>query len=284
MEYMTQTLTEELTIGDVNNRFIDPILGKSNPGNYALEPVISLFPKISLEEMASVKLMNRTDTKYLVQTTKIPLLLNKAIGDYQIQEIKGEKVAKYGTLYLDTEELNLFRTHMNGKLNRLKWRIRSYIGSDLSFLEIKKKINSGQTQKKRIEYIPSEGHSGEIATEFIWNASGMKADNLKPVIQNSFNRITLVNNGKTERLTIDFNIAFKNFKNGKISDVTNLAIIEIKQDRSNKSAMHHYLNELRIKKSGISKYCLGIVLTDKTIKGNSYKKKIRSINKITAQR
>jgi hypothetical protein len=104
------------------------------------------------------------------------------------------------------------------------------------------------------------------------------------MIQNSFNRITLVNNGRTERLTIDFNISFKNCRNDKISEVTNLAIIEIKQDRTNKSAMHHNINELRIKKSGISKYCLGIVLTDKTIKGNLYKKKIRSINKITAQR
>jgi hypothetical protein len=280
----TQTFAAELTAIISDPPIPDAGIESTYPGITALQQAVSAFPKISLEEMAEVKLMNRIDVKYLVQAEKIPELLNRASEDYYIQEIDGKTVSDYGTLYLDTSAMTFFIMHMNGKLNRLKWRIRSYIGSDLSFLELKRKTNKGRTQKRRVIYDHSKGLSGTVASEFIFNSSGIKAEHLQPVLQNCFNRITLVNQHKTERLTIDLNITFRNCRNGKVSGASNLAIIEIKQDRNNKSKMDHYIDEMRIKKSGISKYCLGMVLTDDAIKGNLYKRKIRYINKITSQR
>jgi hypothetical protein len=284
MECLTDTVVEKSVKINTGQLLINMGKYRSHSASDGLQKAISLFPKISLEEMAQVKLMNRIDFKYLVHCDIIPLILMKIRCNYHIQEIDGRSLAEYGTTYLDTDDLQFFRMHMNCKLTRLKWRIRSYFGSYLSFLEIKKKTNKGRTQKKRVVYNPSQGYSEPITSDFIREESGMKSENLKPILQNCFNRITLVNKDKTERLTIDLNITYQNLLTGNSSDTGNLAVIEIKQDRTNNSDIRNYLDELRIKKTGISKYCLGLVLTDPCLKGNLYKRKIRYINKITAQK
>ena len=247
-----------------------------------IQSVISGLPKISLDEMNDVKLMNRTDTKYIVNARNIPEIISLASNNYHVQEIDHHRIADYGTLYLDTKDLLFYRTHMNGKLNRFKWRVRSYFDSQISFLEIKKKTNKGRTQKSRILYNPVDTQNKWIA-DFILSESDVLAENLHPVLQNNFKRVTLVNNNKSERLTIDFNISYRNCLTGKSHTLNNLGIIEIKYDSCYESMMRKQIAELRIKKSGISKYCLGVALTTDNIKQNSYKRKIRYIHKITNQ-
>ncbi len=249
---------------------------------HKIQSVISGLPKISLDEMNDVKLMNRTDTKYLVNANDIPGIISLASHNYHVQEIDHHRIADYGTLYLDTNDLLFYRAHMNGKLNRFKWRIRSYFDSQISFLEIKKKTNKGRTEKSRILYSPADTQGKWIA-DFILAESDVLAENLRPVLQNNFKRVTLVNNDKSERLTIDFNISYRNCLNGKLYILNNLGIIEIKYDRCCESMMRKQIAELRIKKSGISKYCLGVALTTDHVKQNSYKRKIRYIYKITNQ-
>lgn len=240
---------------------------------------ISGFPKISLEEMGEVRLMNRKDIKYVVKSDDIPKIISLAGSNYFVQEIDNKKIANYETQYLDTSDLILYHQHMNGKLNRFKWRIRSYLDSDISFLEIKKKTNTGRTRKKRILIEPDE-LAGKLARNFILSESDMMIHDFRPVLQNKFERVTLVNRNKSERLTIDFNITFTNFQNGESASLPNLGIIEIKHDGCCESGMQKQLAGLRIKKYGLSKYCLGIALTARNIKQNSYKPKIRYLQKL----
>ena len=49
------------------------------------------FPAITLAEMSSVKLMNRTDTKFVTTLPQLCRLLEMAQGDYYAQEIDGER-------------------------------------------------------------------------------------------------------------------------------------------------------------------------------------------------
>jgi hypothetical protein len=58
-------------------------------------------------------------------------------------------------------------------------------------------------------------------------------------------------------------------------------IIELKQAGRMPSRMKEYLHESRILPGGMSKYCLGVVLTDPTVKSNRFKAKIRYIQKLT---
>lgn len=57
---------------------------------------------ISLAEMAGVKLMNRIDTKFVAPACLLPEILRLAQQDYYVQEIDGQRLTAYDTLYYDT--------------------------------------------------------------------------------------------------------------------------------------------------------------------------------------
>ena len=62
------------------------------------------LPPISLEEMSGIKLMNRTDTKYVATINQLLGFLQAVEGKYYIQEINGLRIASYHTTYFDTED------------------------------------------------------------------------------------------------------------------------------------------------------------------------------------
>ena len=94
--------------------------------------------------------MDRLDSKFVAHASQLPALLKRMIPHFRVQEIKGVRISAYSTQYLDTPELSMYAMHHNRKLNRQKVRIRSYLDSDLSFLEVKNKSNVGRTTKLRI--------------------------------------------------------------------------------------------------------------------------------------
>lgn len=250
----------------------------------SLSGILSTYDPISLNEMDSVKLMNRIDTKFLISFNQLPHLLQKASEHYRIVTIDGERIAPYSSIYFDTEKVDMYTMHHNGKLNRYKIRMRSYLNSGTSFLEIKKKNNKGRTSKKRISILKerfdfSEMH--KIEQNFVQEKSPYKSDSIIPQLQNFFERLTLVDKNLTERVTIDVGLVFRNISTEMVKSVDNLVIIEMKQDGAVKSEFRKYLNELNVLPGSMSKYCLGMVLVSPGIKSNRFRKKIRTINKIT---
>ena len=63
---------------------------------------------------------------------------------YKCVEIENKRVSQYQTLYYDTKDMKLYNEHHNGHLNRYKIRHRTYVDSNLSFLEVKFKNNKGR--------------------------------------------------------------------------------------------------------------------------------------------
>ena len=110
---------------------------------------------ISLDEMSGIKLMNRTDTKFVTCKRKLAELLELAQGKYFAQQIDGSRIANYRTVYWDTPEHRFYLDHHNGRAPRQKIRVRTYLDSDKTFLEVKTKNNHGRTKKKRIT-VPSQ--------------------------------------------------------------------------------------------------------------------------------
>lgn len=242
--------------------------------------ILSQFAPISLEQMSGIKLMNRIDTKYLVNVNQLPTLLRMAMDDYYAQEIDGSRIASYRTVYYDTDEAEMYVVHHNRKLSRQKVRMREYVGSGQFFLEVKRKNNKGRTKKVRIKIADDKVASHPEAVDFLAEKSFYTMDLLSPRLQNQFKRITLVNKAKTERLTIDMNICFHNFKTHADGGVQKLCIIELKQDGNQYSPFKEYFSRLRIKQKRISKYCFGMVLTDETLKANRFKDKVFYINRL----
>ena len=250
--------------------------------NTDISELLEKLPPISLEEMSSIRLMKRTDTKFLTNIQTLKLLLEKVRGSYYTQKINGTRIANYTTTYWDdAAEHRMFRVHHSGHRPRTKVRVRTYMDSNLVFLEVKKKDNHGKTSKKRVS-VPSldavmNEHYGE---DFLKEKSGLTFEDIIPTLSNQFQRITLVNLAKTERLTIDFNLHFYNRENGVKMEMENIVIIELKRDGRVPSPILPLLRELRIKPKGFSKYCIGTAVTNPGIRQNLFKEKLTYIHKI----
>jgi len=255
--------------------------------------VLSDFQPISLEKMSAVKLMNRTDTKFVTNRETLIELLSMASDEYYAQEIDGNKLASYHTLYYDTPENAMYIAHHNGKKFRQKLRVRSYVDSNQHFLEVKTKNNHGRTKKKRV-VISEENFSftlGDTVTvvnenlqpysEFLNERLWLTPETMLPKIENQFKRITLVNKGMTERLTIDHNLAFHNLETGRKELLDDIVIIELKRDGLQHSPILPLMNKLRIFPMGFSKYCIGMAMTNPKIKQNLFKNRIRRIGKLS---
>ena len=244
-----------------------------------IEALLGLFTPISLDEMQDVCLMNRIDTKYITCRERWLDVLPYMSEDYRVQEIAGCRVAAYHTIYLDTADRAMFLTHQNGKTNREKIRVREYADTRQVFLEIKDKNNKGRTRKQRI---PLENWTGELtggAAGFIDERSCFRATELRAVLENRFDRVTLVNREKTERLTVDMNLRFRDMITGEEREIPRLVIIELKQDGNRPSMARELLTSFRVRPTGISKYCIGSVLTAPDLKHNRFKPKLLQINK-----
>jgi hypothetical protein len=249
----------------------------------AINDILERMQPISLEEMLNIRLMDRMDTKFAAPVSALPHLLEEMLPYFRVQVTNGKRIAQYGTQYLDTPDLQLFVMHHNGKLNRQKIRIRTYSDSDLSFLEVKNKNNKGRTSKKRVQ-IPFS-HIQNIADlneerRFLDEHSLCLSNALSPSLSNEFQRITLVNQKATERITIDSLLTFVNYATGMKHTLEQLMILELKQDGWQHSNFRDIVSEMRIKSSSFSKYCMGTVLTNPHIKYNRFKSKWVRINKL----
>ncbi len=245
-----------------------------------------LLPPISLQEMSGIKLMNRTDTKFVATLEQLVAFLTVVRGKYYIQEINGKRIAGYHTTYFDTDDYQMYRMHHAGRCVREKIRVRTYLDSDDTFLEVKNKNNHGRTKKKRItvQGVDTLHREKEEVTPFLSKYAWYTIDEVSPVIENWFNRITLVNYGKTERLTIDFNLRFHHLKSGYRESLQRVAIIELKRDGNVPSPALDLLRETRIKRSGFSKYCIGSAITHRGLKRNNFKERLTMIEKMENKR
>jgi hypothetical protein len=189
----------------------------------------NIFEPIQLHQMNRVKLMNRTDRKFWFHADKLPEILHEVSSDYHMLNIKGQTKLQYTTSYFDTLENMMYTRHHNGKLNRYKIRRRTYVSSELSFLEIKFKNNKGRTEKKRIKADNRSPYFSITESEFIKENSPYAGGDLFHSLTNDFDRITLVNKNFKERCTIDQNLRYS--YGDKIVSLEDMIIVEIISER-----------------------------------------------------
>ena len=244
-----------------------------------IESILETFHAISLQEMDSVRLMNRTDTKFVFPANRLPDILKAVSHHYFALQIGSQRLASYKTLYFDTPDFKNYITHHNGKLNRFKIRIRHYVDSDLFFLEEKFKNNKGRTIKKRIKVSNFQTKFSKEKKEFIRQYTPLSPDTLEPKLLNHFQRITLVQPNDKERITIDIGLGFSDNKQQNIQ-LQNIVIAEIKKDGRTRSVMEQLFRQEHIHSSGFSKYCTGIASLYPQVKQNRFKYKLSQIKKI----
>lgn len=245
-----------------------------------IQNIINTFSSISLDEMNSVALMKRTDTKFVINKLQLVLVLKSLGIHYKVLEINDNRIMSYSSLYFDTPNNKFYNDHHNGKNNRTKVRQRKYVDSNLCFLEIKKKNGKGETNKTRIPVSDFETNLSKPSIDFISKTTDQECD-LVPSLWNDFNRITLVNIKNKERVTVDLNLTYK--INGLEKNYESLVVIEVKQERFNRNS--EIVKTLKFYKQNpysISKYCIGMISLYKDLKYNIFKKKLIKINNIIA--
>lgn len=249
--------------------------------------ILNEYDSITLDEMRSIRLMNRIDTKFVTTVPMLRQLLLLAKDDYFVQESQGERISPYYTLYFDTPDCKMYNRHEAGHLSRQKVRVRSYVNAGLNFLEVKTKNNHGRTKKKRIEALnfDPENHSifnvqSSLFSDFLQTYLKYPQQSLVSQVENRFDRITLVNKAKTERLTIDTNLRFHNISTNNYRFMEELVVIELKRDGLQPSPILPLLTKLRIHPHGFSKYCIGSALTNADLRRNRIKPRLHSVEKI----
>jgi len=244
----------------------------------SLPAIISDFIPISLGEMDDVKLMSRTDTKFAFNANKMPELLVQLMPFYRVLAIDGQLIHDYKSLYYDTDDRKFYIDHHNQRVNRNKIRFREYVGSGLTFLEIKRKNNKGKTIKKRMKVDAITRELSEEHKKYIKKIIGKKlAVNAKQWI--NFSRITLVHKTQKERLTIDIDLTFENEKLS--GDLKQIIIAEVKQEKMSRSSdFMRIAKEMYILPIRISKYCMTTLQLNPDVKQNRFKEKLLFINKL----
>ncbi|QDU90337.1 VTC domain protein [Pirellulimonas nuda] len=236
------------------------------------------MPPISLDEMDGVSLMNRVDTKYAFSEGALGGLLDAVRHDYRVLEVGGARWTPYATLYYDSPARDCFLQHHNGKLNRHKFRVRSYGPSGACFLEVKLKNNKGRTDKRRIAIPGLEQASAPESLEFIEAAAGVRP-NLAPQLWTYFSRITLVGLALGERVTLDTELTFA--QGDRRAALPGVVIAEVKQARSDRgSSFRQGLRRMGLRPLRISKYCVGSLLLDPALKHNRFKPKLLALQKL----
>lgn len=245
----------------------------------ALERIISEMPQTGLAETGKVRLMNRTDRKFLANKELMLKFLELTKDEYTVIVAAHSPVSVYSTVYYDTPDHRFYLLHHDNMRPRTKVRVRTYVDTGITFLEVKNKDNHGKTRKSRIE-VETADVADEAEEEFLERKASVAASDLHPCLRNRFRRLTLVNKGLTERLTVDFDVSFKNLETGISRSLDNLVIIELKRSGKSESPATDALLRLRIKPRGFSKYCIGTMLTNPAAKYNRFKKKLTVMGKL----
>lgn len=239
----------------------------------ALDAVATAFAPISLDEMQSVALLDRIDTKFVLPAVQLASLLIGLQDEYRALVVQGKRLSEYRTLYFDTPDFALFRAHATQRADRYKVRTREYVASHVSFLEVKHKTPKDRTIKERMVTRQPALHLTSEMAEWLRSVSPVKGEALEPKLWNTFRRMTLVSTRHGERVTIDVDLAF--FTQDRMARLDGLAVVEVKcAGKGTHSPFLAQMRATRIQPKSFSKYSIGVGLLVDDVKKNTLKAKL----------
>ena len=75
--------------------------------------LLGAMKPITLDEMSSIRLMNRIDTKFVASKRQLVEMLRLVREKYYVQEVNGDRVSPYRTTYFDTDNYAQYMQHHN---------------------------------------------------------------------------------------------------------------------------------------------------------------------------
>ena len=242
-----------------------------------LASVCSTVKRTGLADMESVHLMRRFDAKYVVPEAWLPELVESLAGNAHLLEVAGEVDSRYENLYYELPGDPFLTDHLRGRARRMKVRERRYVSNDRTFLEAKRRFPGGKTEKVRVERAPNfSAPFTAIEREFIREHVSDDVE-LEPRLLGTFQRLTLVDFDRKERLTLDRGLTCGLVGQDAKPLLEGLAIIEVKQPRPDRYGPAQRWLRSRDKRQGVvgrktrvSKYTMARLTCDPDIAARTY--------------
>lgn len=232
---------------------------------------------ISLDGVMDVAgLQTRNEKKYLVTPGQF-VELSKELTHLRVLEIDSRRLFSYESVYFDSPDLALFRDHRQGRRKRYKVRTRTYLDSNQSLFEVKLKGGRGETIKQRLPYrFEDRKHVSGPAADFLEGSLHHHYDVQPPQLAVSlttrYSRATFVDVHEGARLTCDVDLAWCSAE-GSLEHGPDLILVESKSLGSSRA--DGVLARMGIRPTSVSKYCVGIALTNPEVPVNRWNRLLR---------
>lgn len=221
-------------------------------------------------------LQTRMEKKYLLTPEEF-VALSAQMEDLRVLQIDGRRLFGYESAYFDSPDLELFRAHRQGRRQRYKVRTRTYLDSGESLFEVKLKGGRDQTVKLRIPYeFEDRNHVTDVAHDFLEHALLDNYETRPPELVQSlttrYSRATFVDVEDRARLTCDIDLACT--ADGATQPGPDLILVESKSTGTSRA--DDALARLGIRPVSVSKYCIGIALTNPELPANKWNRMLRN--------
>lgn len=233
-------------------------------------PAVDAFGSTSLEELdLRAELQTRFERKYLLPIDQLDVLLHQVADHARVLEIEGRRSFQYLSMYFDSPDLMCYRAAAQRRARRFKIRTRTYVDSNLCFLEVKTKSRQGETTKLRNPYSPGDyelfsaagkDYVLQVLTE---RELGQRAvptrellDRFEPSLGTSYVRTTFLLPGDDSRATIDTGLELE-LPTGQHTSLTGHAVVETKTP-GRPSLIDRSLWASGNRPLKVSKYALGL--------------------------
>nr|WP_246336762.1 polyphosphate polymerase domain-containing protein [Flexivirga oryzae] len=183
----------------------------------------------------------------------------------------------YDSVYFDSVDLQLFRSHQQGRRCRFKVRIRTYADSGARFVEVKTKSGRGETVKHRMPY-PDGPRTAldESAADFVQSVIreqyATTAPPLHAMLDSVYHRATLVDPAAGERLTCDVDLRWST-SDGDFVVGPDRVLLESKT--TNRGRVDGILAAWGIRPLSMSKYPIGTALLRPELAANRWNRLLR---------
>ena len=220
---------------------------------------LATFRTATSELVEARTLLQRVDSKFFLPPGRIPALLDELGTEHPRLETPNALLPRYRTLYFDTPDHRFLRDHFRGVRPRFKMRLREHVDRACCFIETKRKEHGDETTKHRMARADLRPALAEAELRFLTEHLPFDPLALRPRVENTFRRVTLLGEREHERLTIDFELSFT--LDGQERTTPQLCIIELKQPRrSPRSAAMLAIRRAGARSVSFSKYLVGMSL------------------------
>lgn len=226
--------------------------------NARADHIAAAFEPLDLASLnARAALERRVDRKHVVDWSTLEALAESLAETHVVLEINGDRTFGYHTIYYDSDALDSFRAHVQGRRRRFKARAREYVESGRVRIEVKTKGARGETVKRWT----SEADLEPFVRATLLGAYGRAPDvPLIPTLETRYRRITLASRASAERVTVDYELNFSTPAGSQAALDHGAVIVESKSELG-RGIADTALRSLGVRPVSISKYIVGIGLT-----------------------